>query len=508
MDSRNPSDKKRRTIEGLLSSKNTENSSEESDDLITREISESEMELDDELEISAENKEDQEQIHLMEDEYEPTDILDEADEYEEVATPRQEMPGNAPENSDESRQNNSNLIKYVAIAIVVIGISAAGLILVRDHIYSFFSSFGGGETEEVDQSELIKELQAENDRLGNMVADSEKDSVEIRNLRTANSSLQSMLDVEKEKNERLTGELKESSPQIDKSLELEEGEMPDDAQEKGEIKILRQQLEDEITRGDDLAEQLQGLNRRMINYSRENSRLNQELGEAKEDVNDLQYLKRDNSKLRNQKETLSRQLRTANSQIEVLQSAADDNSDSSTQLEKVNLEYRRVLDLLQESRDANNGKQRKVDELLAENTRLQAKVNRFEKNQNNITEKYVSNSNYGDRSSRSSDSGIVAPYPIDIVRPKYPNSAWRRKVGGVVTLRVYITKYGDVSEAKVVSSPDRLRSLDKAALSAVKQWKFMPGKRNGRPIDMWHDVPWSLPLPGKIKRVTKGNLGI
>ena len=32
-------------------------------------------------------------------------------------------------------------------------------------------------------------------------------------------------------------------------------------------------------------------------------------------------------------------------------------------------------------------------------------------------------------------------------------------------------------------------SLDRSALEAVKRWKFDPGRRMGKPVAMWVDVP-------------------
>ena len=516
MDSRNPSDKKRRAIEGLLSGKKSEKTNDESNDIINRGEPLQQLEDDPEItsafeEVSPEHqvvKDDfQEELEAEVVEDEEIDLQDEETLHlaQEISEDFDSEPGPDIENEVEEdvepageparEEKRSNLIKYVAIAIVVIGISAAGLILVRDQLYGFFAGFAGSGGSDADQAELIDELESENSRLKQLAGDAEKDSVEIRNLRTANNSLQSMLEVEKQKNQRLEEELGQLKTE---GVDLTQEGITEESIETGEdenyrSRQLETRLEEEKNRGDKLAEELQDLNRRMINYSRENSRLNEELEEAKDEIDQLQYLKRDNNRLRNQKETLSRQLRTANSQIEVLQSNTDDRADSSTQLEKVNLEYRRVLDLLQESRKANNIKQAKVDELMSENTKLQSKVSRLEKSQKRQQDSYVSNSgsssSYGDYTNRDNNTRVTAPYPIDIVRPKYPSSAWRRKVGGVVTLRVYVNKYGDVSDARVVSSPDRLHSLDKAALAAVKKWKFMPGKRNGRPVDMWHDIP-------------------
>jgi len=74
-----------------------------------------------------------------------------------------------------------------------------------------------------------------------------------------------------------------------------------------------------------------------------------------------------------------------------------------------------------------------------------------------------------------------APRPVRITRPQYPMDAFRKRVQGKVVLEILIGEEGDVVHAEVRRS---VRGLDNAALAAVREWKFRPGKRSGRPVPM------------------------
>ncbi|SDW93294.1 energy transducer TonB [Lysobacter enzymogenes] len=65
--------------------------------------------------------------------------------------------------------------------------------------------------------------------------------------------------------------------------------------------------------------------------------------------------------------------------------------------------------------------------------------------------------------------------------PQYPAASLRRGEGGTVRLQVQITEQGDVAEAEVVQGSGS-RALDRAALSAVRGWRFQPATRSGRPV--------------------------
>ncbi len=71
--------------------------------------------------------------------------------------------------------------------------------------------------------------------------------------------------------------------------------------------------------------------------------------------------------------------------------------------------------------------------------------------------------------------------PLVRIPPHYPRWALRSKIIGSVVIRFTITPEGWVSEPLVIKSePNEV--FDRSALRALKQWKFKPLLRNGRPI--------------------------
>lgn len=77
--------------------------------------------------------------------------------------------------------------------------------------------------------------------------------------------------------------------------------------------------------------------------------------------------------------------------------------------------------------------------------------------------------------------------------PSYP--AVSRRVGeeGRVMLRVLVSKSGDAEQVQIESGSGFSR-LDKAALDAVKKWRFIPAKRNNQPISAYVIVPIQFTL--------------
>jgi TonB family protein len=72
--------------------------------------------------------------------------------------------------------------------------------------------------------------------------------------------------------------------------------------------------------------------------------------------------------------------------------------------------------------------------------------------------------------------------------PLYPAAARRRGAQGTVVLSVHVDAQGRVSNLWLFRSSGH-RSLDNAAIAAVKDWIFEPGMQNGRNIAMWVKVP-------------------
>lgn len=77
--------------------------------------------------------------------------------------------------------------------------------------------------------------------------------------------------------------------------------------------------------------------------------------------------------------------------------------------------------------------------------------------------------------------------------PPYPALSRRLGEEGRVVVRVRIEPDGTASAAEIRVSSGYPR-LDEAALTAVRQWRYVPGKRNGVPEAMWFLVPIQFEL--------------
>jgi protein TonB len=67
----------------------------------------------------------------------------------------------------------------------------------------------------------------------------------------------------------------------------------------------------------------------------------------------------------------------------------------------------------------------------------------------------------------------------------------RQKAPGTVHILFLVDERGSVVEPRVQQSTDPV--FEKSALNAVKQWKFEPGKRGGKPVRFRMRVPFTFP---------------
>jgi protein TonB len=70
---------------------------------------------------------------------------------------------------------------------------------------------------------------------------------------------------------------------------------------------------------------------------------------------------------------------------------------------------------------------------------------------------------------------------ITQVRPIYPEEAKKKRIQGVVSFRVLITKAGEVRDIEVLKGDPMLVP---AALNAVKQWRYSPFLLNSEPVEI------------------------
>ena len=76
--------------------------------------------------------------------------------------------------------------------------------------------------------------------------------------------------------------------------------------------------------------------------------------------------------------------------------------------------------------------------------------------------------------------GVSAPVLVKEVRPQYPAKAKDARIQGTVLLECVVETDGTVGDVKVTKSLDE--DLDQEAIKAVKQWRFEPGKKDGKAV--------------------------
>lgn len=79
------------------------------------------------------------------------------------------------------------------------------------------------------------------------------------------------------------------------------------------------------------------------------------------------------------------------------------------------------------------------------------------------------------------------PRALSQVSPLYPAEARMRGVGAEVMVEFSVDENGRVATMRIVSSSDH--GFDRAALEAVRKWRFEPGRRNGRIVRFSMMVP-------------------
>ena len=79
-------------------------------------------------------------------------------------------------------------------------------------------------------------------------------------------------------------------------------------------------------------------------------------------------------------------------------------------------------------------------------------------------------------------NGVSTPRVLVEVKPQYTADAMRAKVQGAVWLECIVMPDGSVGNIRVTRSLDSVFGLDQEAIKAARQWKFVPGVREGKPV--------------------------
>lgn len=86
---------------------------------------------------------------------------------------------------------------------------------------------------------------------------------------------------------------------------------------------------------------------------------------------------------------------------------------------------------------------------------------------------------------------LPVPIPEQSPQPEYPASALRSGQTGTVRVRVEVDAQG-VPGAVVVVDRSGSRDLDRAAVDAVKNWRFQPALRNGQAVPGVIEIPFDF----------------
>jgi len=79
-------------------------------------------------------------------------------------------------------------------------------------------------------------------------------------------------------------------------------------------------------------------------------------------------------------------------------------------------------------------------------------------------------------------NGVTQPSILMKVDPEYSEEARKAKYSGTVTLAVIVDTEGKARDIHVVKSLGM--GLDEKAIEAVMKWKFNPGKKDGKPVNV------------------------
>jgi protein TonB len=85
-------------------------------------------------------------------------------------------------------------------------------------------------------------------------------------------------------------------------------------------------------------------------------------------------------------------------------------------------------------------------------------------------------------------TGFARPLGGYQTTPRYPESARRQGVEGITTLRFIVLANGHVGQIAVARSAGHV-DLDRAAMDAVRTWRFEPARRGKEAVAVWVTLP-------------------
>ena len=81
---------------------------------------------------------------------------------------------------------------------------------------------------------------------------------------------------------------------------------------------------------------------------------------------------------------------------------------------------------------------------------------------------------------------VLAPVLVTRVAPEYPDEARKGGIRGRVLFQAVISESGAVESLELMKSDHPL--LTKAALDAIRQWRYRPATKDGKPVRVFLTV--------------------
>ena len=90
-------------------------------------------------------------------------------------------------------------------------------------------------------------------------------------------------------------------------------------------------------------------------------------------------------------------------------------------------------------------------------------------------------------------NGVKSPVLVKEVKPQYTDGAKARGVRGIVEMSVIVQADGTVGDnVQITKSLDP--ELDEQAIVAVRQWRFKPGTKDDKAVDVEVQIEMSFTL--------------
>jgi len=83
------------------------------------------------------------------------------------------------------------------------------------------------------------------------------------------------------------------------------------------------------------------------------------------------------------------------------------------------------------------------------------------------------------------ESVDVLPVATKKINPKYPPAAFQQGIEETVIFRALISEFGNVLDIAFSNPSKTAPAFKKVCDEAVRQWRFLPAKKNGVNVKVW-----------------------